>query len=435
MSLLLNHPNAMKKIKNEIDTQVGTRRLLQEDDLEKLSYLQNAINESLGLCPTLPMLLPHEAPQDTKIGGYFVPSGTMLMAGMSSNQFRVSGPRFNTWNFDSSIRMGEDMGQTVPPECFLWLFHGKIDAITSTFFGVHGLLDGTFVSTSDNASDWKKLDSLVKVWIYGTIYTPLLQTVLKKNVEAKDVWKSLADLFHNHTKTPLTLLETRSMLLLEESRLSRKQGRDNARDTTSSTVLLASHNSAHNKGSTNKDLCRNFQHGSCRFGEHCKYSHTNPTGARNGNNNNRGSAAHWNNPTGRVLHGHRVTFSPTRPGSMTYAPNQNRGMHNNMHGGNMWSGSPIPNGSRGILGSAPSNEPQVAFGPTGVQNPTSQANYYWGPHVVYGPDVDQATSLPQAFNAMTVQDYGDSGWYMDTDATAHIASDAGPMDPPPAPPM
>nr|GEX78849.1 hybrid signal transduction histidine kinase M [Tanacetum cinerariifolium] len=201
-------------------------------------------------------------------------------------------------------------------------------------FGVHGLLDGTFVSTSDNAFDWKKLDSLVKGWIYGTISTPLLQTVHKKNVEAKDVWKSLVDLFHNnkearsmelheelrslelgslsiseyfkkikvisdllsniespvseknlimyavnglaekyehvasiirHTKTPLTLLETRTMLLLEESRLSRKQGRDNARDPTSSTVMLASHNGAHNKGSTNKDLCRNFQRGSCRF--------------------------------------------------------------------------------------------------------------------------------------------------------------------------
>ncbi|PWA51134.1 cytochrome P450 [Artemisia annua] len=79
MSLLLNHPNVMKKIKNEIDTHVGTHRLLQEDDLEKLSYLQNVINESLRLCPTLPMLLPREASQDTKIGGYFVPSGTMLL--------------------------------------------------------------------------------------------------------------------------------------------------------------------------------------------------------------------------------------------------------------------------------------------------------------------------------------------------------------------
>ncbi|GJX09999.1 cytochrome P450 [Tanacetum coccineum] len=79
MSLLLNHPNAMKKIKYEIDAQVGTRRLLQEDDLEKLNYLQNGINGSLRLCPTLPMLLPREASQDLKIGGYFVPSGTTLM--------------------------------------------------------------------------------------------------------------------------------------------------------------------------------------------------------------------------------------------------------------------------------------------------------------------------------------------------------------------
>nr|GEX20781.1 copia protein [Tanacetum cinerariifolium] len=131
-----------------------------------------------------------------------------------------------------------------------------------------------------------------------------------------------------HTKTSLTLLETRSMLHLEESHLSRKQGRNNARDTTSSMVLLASHNGAHNK---------EWEQQQPRF------------------------SAQWNNPTGRVLHGHRVTFSPTRPGSMTYASNQNRGMHNNMHGGNMWSGSPIPNGSRGILGSAPSNGPQMVL--------------------------------------------------------------------------
>ncbi|GJY72602.1 ribonuclease H-like domain-containing protein [Tanacetum coccineum] len=277
-------------------------------------------------------------------------------------------------------------------------------------FGVHGLLDGTFVSTSDNATEWKKLDSLINVWIYGTISTSLLQTVLKKNVAAKDVWKSLADLFHNNKEArsmelheELRSLELGSLSISKKSRLSRKQGCDNARDTSSSTVLLASHNGAHNKGSANKDLCRNFQ---------------------------RGSAAQWNNTTCRVMHGHRVTFFPTRPGLMAYAPNQNRGMHNNMHGGNMWSDSPILNGSRGILGTTPSNGPQVAFGPTRVQNPTSQANYNWGPHVVYGPYVDQATSLPQAFNTMIVQDYGDFGWYMDTSATSHIASDADTDDNP-----
>ncbi|GKC23612.1 Myb-like protein P, partial [Tanacetum coccineum] len=78
-------------------------------------------------------------------------------------------------------------------------------------FGVQGLLDGTFVCTSDNATEWKKLDSLVKVWIYGTISTSLLQTVLKKNVTAQNVWKSLADLFHDNK-------EARAMELHEELR-------------------------------------------------------------------------------------------------------------------------------------------------------------------------------------------------------------------------
>ena len=79
MSLLLNHPDAMEKIKNEIDTHVGSQRLLQENDPDKLSYLQNVINESLRLYPTLPMLLPRESSEDIRIDGYLVPSGTMLM--------------------------------------------------------------------------------------------------------------------------------------------------------------------------------------------------------------------------------------------------------------------------------------------------------------------------------------------------------------------
>ncbi|KAI3806743.1 hypothetical protein L1987_22657 [Smallanthus sonchifolius] len=69
----------METIKNEINTHVGPDRLLQESDLDQLSYLQNVINESLRLYPTLPLLLPREASDDIRIGGYLVPRGTMLM--------------------------------------------------------------------------------------------------------------------------------------------------------------------------------------------------------------------------------------------------------------------------------------------------------------------------------------------------------------------
>ncbi|KAJ0698893.1 putative cytochrome P450 [Helianthus annuus] len=79
MSLLLNNPNTMEMISNEINMHIGFDRLLQENDLGKLGYLQNVINESLRLYPTLPLLLPREASEDITVGGYSVPRGTMLM--------------------------------------------------------------------------------------------------------------------------------------------------------------------------------------------------------------------------------------------------------------------------------------------------------------------------------------------------------------------
>nr|GEW01751.1 cytochrome P450 81E8-like [Tanacetum cinerariifolium] len=82
MSLLLNNPTAMEKIKKEIDTHVSSERLLQENDLDKLIYLQNVVSESLRLYPTLTMLLPHEASENMKVRGYSVPRGTILLVNL-----------------------------------------------------------------------------------------------------------------------------------------------------------------------------------------------------------------------------------------------------------------------------------------------------------------------------------------------------------------
>nr|BAN19902.2 cytochrome P450 [Echinochloa phyllopogon] len=80
MSLLLNHPEALKKAQAEIDTAVGTTsRLITPEDLPRLGYLQCVINETLRLYPAAPLLMPHESSADCKVGGYDVPRGTMVL--------------------------------------------------------------------------------------------------------------------------------------------------------------------------------------------------------------------------------------------------------------------------------------------------------------------------------------------------------------------
>ncbi|GJY93471.1 ribonuclease H-like domain-containing protein, partial [Tanacetum coccineum] len=231
------------------------------------------------------------------------------------------------------------------------------------------------------------------------------------------------------------------------SRLTRKSTHQSARDPTSSSphVLHDTTSNNHNN-SAGVPLCRNFQRGSCSFGERCKYVHTNAsrfvTRNGNGNTNNRGSSPQWNNTTGRIVHGARMIFSPTRPTKMGYAPQP----------GNMPHISQATFGSRGVLGPAPGQahvtQPTIPLSSTGpaIFSPSGPPTYTtgplhgtWGPHVVYDPYVDQETTIPQAFNAMMVQDYGDSGWYMDTGETSHLAWTQffceGSLDPSPAPPM
>ncbi|KAL2340196.1 hypothetical protein Fmac_008136 [Flemingia macrophylla] len=79
MSNLLNHPEILKKEKNEIDTFVGQNRLVDESDISKLPYLQNIVYETLRLHPAAPLLLPHLSSEDCTIGEFNVPKNTILL--------------------------------------------------------------------------------------------------------------------------------------------------------------------------------------------------------------------------------------------------------------------------------------------------------------------------------------------------------------------
>ncbi|CAK9317102.1 unnamed protein product [Citrullus colocynthis] len=78
LSLLLNHPQILKKAQTEIDNQVGHQRLIDESDMAHLPYLRGIINETLRMYPPAPLLAPHESSEDCFVGGYHIPRGTML---------------------------------------------------------------------------------------------------------------------------------------------------------------------------------------------------------------------------------------------------------------------------------------------------------------------------------------------------------------------
>ncbi|KAK3019692.1 hypothetical protein RJ639_003926 [Escallonia herrerae] len=79
LSLLVNHPNVLEKARAELDSYVGHDRLVDEPDIPKLHYLQSIVNETLRLYPAAPLLVPHESSDDSTVGGFDVPRGTMLL--------------------------------------------------------------------------------------------------------------------------------------------------------------------------------------------------------------------------------------------------------------------------------------------------------------------------------------------------------------------
>ncbi|XP_010470528.1 PREDICTED: cytochrome P450 81D11-like [Camelina sativa] len=79
LSNLLNHPEVLKKARDEIDCKVGLDRLVEESDISNLPYLQNIVSETLRLYPAGPMSVPHVASEDCKVGEYDMPRGTMLL--------------------------------------------------------------------------------------------------------------------------------------------------------------------------------------------------------------------------------------------------------------------------------------------------------------------------------------------------------------------
>lgn len=98
--LLENQENVLERSRAEIDSLVGTGRLLDGSDLPELSYLGCIINETLRMHPAAPLLTPHVSSDECRVAGFRIPRGTILLV--------------NAWEIHNNPRTWEDPEKFVP---------------------------------------------------------------------------------------------------------------------------------------------------------------------------------------------------------------------------------------------------------------------------------------------------------------------------------
>ncbi|GJW09888.1 7-ethoxycoumarin O-deethylase-like protein, partial [Tanacetum coccineum] len=75
MTEVLANPHIMAKAKDEFSQVIGKGKILDENDVLRLPYLQNIVKETLRIHAPVPLLLPRKLQSQIELNGYMIPKG------------------------------------------------------------------------------------------------------------------------------------------------------------------------------------------------------------------------------------------------------------------------------------------------------------------------------------------------------------------------
>ncbi|XP_047663451.1 steroid 17-alpha-hydroxylase/17,20 lyase isoform X2 [Tachysurus fulvidraco] len=115
IAFLLHYPE--ERLHAELDECVGTGRLPSLSDRTSLPFLESVLCEVMRIRPASPILIPHVAMQDTRLGGHEVPKGTRVLVNIWAIHHDPA-----HWEKPDQFRPDrflDDMGKKISPPSYL----------------------------------------------------------------------------------------------------------------------------------------------------------------------------------------------------------------------------------------------------------------------------------------------------------------------------
>lgn len=309
-------------------------------------------------------------------------------------------------------------------------------------FDVLGHIDGTSTPADANDAAWQKRDSLVKLWLYGTLAEKMFRSSFKPGGTARDIWLRIENQFRNNKEARVLQVDTdlRSLEIGDLTILDYCQKLKSYSDLLTNldapvadrTLVMYMLNGLNDRFDNIINVIKHRE----PFPTFDAAQSMLEMEEKRILKFNKTSATHKDNASSSTI----LTVSdesqqPPRPQQQR----QNNNSYNNHRGGRR--------GNRG-RGRYNNNRNYYNNWPPGQywQSPPMQWQQrypYWGPFPQQPQPVNNVSPRPppqanialaqlqpttdfaHAFNTMTLADPSAGDWYMDSGATSHLAADPG----------